>query len=46
MQNSLPVKFQGPSSSMRIDMKHSYFSNYFTVEIIFEKFVVCQKISS
>ena len=33
---------------MRIDMKHSYFSNYFVcnnvVEIIIDLFVVCQKL--
>ena len=46
------VKFKDPKF-MRIDLKHSYFSNYFiiclpsifsVVEIIIELFVVCQNI--
>ena len=60
LQDRLPVKFQDVKFKdpkfkheifMRIDLKHSYFSNYFiiyllsifsVVEIIIELFVVCQ----
>ena len=42
------VKIQDPNFKhkifMRIDMKHSYFSNDFVVEIIIELFVACQKL--
>ena len=51
------MKFKDPKFNhkmfVRIDMKHSYFSNYFIVclqsffsvaEIIIELFVVCQKL--
>ena len=47
------VKFKDPKFQheifVRIDMKHSYFSNYFiinfsVVEIIIELFVICQNV--
>ena len=64
LQDRLPVKFQDVKFKdpkfkheifVRIDMKHSYFSNYFiiclqsifsVVEIVIELFVVCQKLNS
>ena len=51
LQDRLSVKFKDPKFKheifVRIDMKHSYFSNYFmiclqsVVEIIIELFVLC-----
>ena len=53
---NLPVKFKDPKFKheifVRIDMKHSYFSNYFIISLqsifyvveIIELFVVCQKV--
>ena len=40
------MKFNDPKLKMRIDMKHSYFSNYlFAINFsVFETVVVCQKL--
>ena len=64
LQDGLPVKFKDVKFKdpkfkheifMTIDMKHSYFSNYFILclpsifsvdEIIIELFLVCQKFNS
>ena len=64
LKDCLPVKFQDVKFKdpkfkheifVRIDLKHSYFSNYYiiclpsifsVVEIIIEKFIVCQKLAN